>query len=138
MLLHFFSFHTNQKFYEVYYTAALPFKFFDEMIYKRSFQKVFRECVSKGAAGARTHRSLGHHLLHPQILRLLVLCAPADLWPRALFYRTDCTRRSKILTHALHCTLFFCSSYIQSTCVTNERSVHYNLLRQKLNLSMTM
>ena len=25
------------------------------------------------AAGARTRRSLGHHLLHPQILRLLVL-----------------------------------------------------------------
>ena len=35
-----------------------------------------RECVSTGAAGAR--RSLGHHLLHPLILRLLVLCAPAD------------------------------------------------------------
>ena len=28
--------------------------------------------------GARTHRSLGYHLLHPLILRLLVLCAPAD------------------------------------------------------------
>ena len=78
MLLHFFSFHTNQKFYEVYYTAALPFKFFDEMIYKGSFQKVFRECVSTGAAGARTRRSLGHHLLHPLIFRLLVLCAPTD------------------------------------------------------------
>ena len=37
-----------------------------------------RECVSTGAAGARTRRSLGHHLLHPQILRLLVLYAPAD------------------------------------------------------------
>ena len=37
-----------------------------------------RECVSTGAAGARTRRSLGHHLLHPLILRLLVLCAPAD------------------------------------------------------------
>ena len=37
-----------------------------------------RECVSTGAAGARTRRSLGHHLLHPIILRLLVLCAPAD------------------------------------------------------------
>ena len=37
-----------------------------------------RECVSMGAAGARTHRSLGHHLLHPTILRLLVLCAPTD------------------------------------------------------------
>ena len=43
-----------------------------------------RECVSTGAAGAQTHRSLGHHLLHPLILRLLVLFAPADLRPRAL------------------------------------------------------
>ena len=40
-----------------------------------------RECVR---AGARTRRSLGHHLLHPLILRLLVLCAPAVLRPRAL------------------------------------------------------
>ena len=31
-----------------------------------------------------TRRSLGHHLLHPLILRLLVLCAPAVLRPRAL------------------------------------------------------
>ena len=37
-----------------------------------------RECVSTGAAGARTRRSLGHHLLHPLILRLLVLCAPEE------------------------------------------------------------
>ena len=37
-----------------------------------------RECVSTGASGAYTRRSLGHHLLHPLILRLLVLCAPAD------------------------------------------------------------
>ena len=36
---------------------------------------VFRECVR---AGAGIRRSLGHHLLHPLILRLLVLCAPAD------------------------------------------------------------
>ena len=43
-----------------------------------------RECVSTGAVGARTHRSLGHHLSHPLILRLLVLCAPAVLRPRAL------------------------------------------------------
>ena len=40
--------------------------------------EVFRECVSTGAAGAHNLRSLGHHLLHPLILRLLVLCAPAD------------------------------------------------------------
>ena len=43
-----------------------------------------RECVSTGAAGARTRRSLGHHLLNPLILRLLVLCTPAVLRPRAL------------------------------------------------------
>ena len=48
------------------------------------------ECVSTGAADAQTRRSLGHHPLHPQILKL-----------RALFYRTDCTRRSKFLKHAL-------------------------------------
>ena len=52
-----------------------------------------RECVSMGAAGARTRRSLGHHLMHPLILRLLLLCAPVILRSRALFYRTDCTRR---------------------------------------------
>ena len=51
---------------------------------------VIRECVSTGAAGARTRRSLGHHLLHPLIFR-----------PRTLFYRTHCTRRYKFLTHAL-------------------------------------
>ena len=43
-----------------------------------------RECVSTGAAGAQTRRSSGHHLLHPLILRLLVLCAPAVVRPRAL------------------------------------------------------
>ena len=37
-----------------------------------------RECVSTGAEGAQTRRSLVHHLLHPQILMLLVLLAPAD------------------------------------------------------------
>ena len=42
------------------------------------------ECVSMGAVGAQTRRSLGHHLLHPLILRLLVLCVPAVLRPRAL------------------------------------------------------
>ena len=38
----------------------------------------YRECVTTGAAGAQTCRSLGHHLLHPLILRLLVICAPTD------------------------------------------------------------
>ena len=37
-----------------------------------------RECVSMGALGVRTRRSLEHHLLHSLILRLLVLSAPAD------------------------------------------------------------
>ena len=64
-----------------------------------------RECVragAAGAAGARTRRSLGHHPLHPLILRLLVLCAPADFEAQSsFFYRTDCTRRSKFLTHSL-------------------------------------
>ena len=44
----------------------------------------YRECVSTGAADARTRRSLGQHLLHPLILRPLVLCAPAVLRSRAL------------------------------------------------------
>ena len=43
-----------------------------------------REYVSTGAAGARTRRSLGHLLLHPLILRVLILCAPAVLGFRAL------------------------------------------------------
>ena len=42
------------------------------------FGYTYRECINKGPAGARTRRSFGHHLLHPLILRLLVLCAPAD------------------------------------------------------------
>ena len=60
-----------------------------------------RECVSTGAAGAQTRRSLGHHLLHPLILRLLYYVHPLILRPTTLFYRTDCTRRSKFLTHTL-------------------------------------
>ena len=59
-----------------------------------------RECISMGAAGAGSCRSLGHHLLHLQIFRLLVL-KPADFEAWSLFYRTDCALRSKFLTHAL-------------------------------------
>ena len=44
-----------------------------------------RECVSTGAAGAQIRRSLEHHLLHPLILRLLVLCAPADFEAHSSF-----------------------------------------------------
>ena len=36
-------------------------------------QRLARECVRTDAVGALTRRSLGYHLLHPQILRLLVL-----------------------------------------------------------------
>ena len=43
-----------------------------------------RECVSRGAAGEQTRRSLGHHLLHPLILKSLALCAPAVLRSKAL------------------------------------------------------
>ena len=43
-----------------------------------------RECFSMGAAVARIRRSLWHHLLHPLILRLLVICALVVLRPRAL------------------------------------------------------
>ena len=46
---------------------------------------IIRECVSTGVAGAWTWRSSRQRILRP----------------RALFYRTDCTRRSKFLTHAL-------------------------------------
>ena len=35
--------------------------------------------VVVGTAGAQTCRSLGHHILHPQILSLLVLLKPAEL-----------------------------------------------------------
>ena len=59
-----------------------------------------RECISTGAAGAQTRRSLGHHLLHPLILRLLVLCAPAGFETQISPVCT-CTRRSKFLTHSL-------------------------------------
>ena len=54
---------------------------------KNAFKSTSRECVSTGAVGAQTRRSLRHHLLHPLILRLLVqlvLFAPTVLKPRAL------------------------------------------------------
>ena len=50
----------------------------NNQVSKYSFDKITtRDWVSRVAAGAQTHRSLGHHLLHPQILRLLVLLKPA-------------------------------------------------------------
>ena len=48
-----------------------------EILYFLQQVAKFRECVSTDAAGG-TRRFLGHHLLHPLILRLLVLCAPTD------------------------------------------------------------
>ena len=42
-----------------------------------------RECIRTGAAGARTRRHLGHHLLHSQILTdqisEILLCSVAEL-----------------------------------------------------------
>ena len=64
------------KDYEAVY-GKRPFIYYVQYI-------LYRECASTGAAGARTRRCLGHHLLHPLILRGLVLCAPAVLRPRAL------------------------------------------------------
>ena len=48
------------------------------MFYPKFMSSYVREFVDKGAAAARTRRSLGHHLLHPGISRLLVLLTPAD------------------------------------------------------------
>ena len=48
------------------------------VVFRAVLAKGHRECVRAGAAGAGTRRSLGHHLLHLLILRLLVLCAPAE------------------------------------------------------------
>ena len=55
------------------------------MFYPKFMSSYVREFVNKGAdcrlqtaAAARTRISLGHHLLHPRISRLLVLLTPAD------------------------------------------------------------
>ena len=51
--------------------------FLSEYSFIRDFRvEHIRECVSMVAAGTRTHISLGYHLLHRQILRLLL--KPAD------------------------------------------------------------
>ena len=68
--------HCFQRFANLHYTVQW-------CIFKSS-TLAFRECVRAGAAGSQTRRTLGHHLLHPLILRPLVLCAPAVLRPRAL------------------------------------------------------
>ena len=69
-------------------------------IRERNLASFIRECVRAGAAGAETHRSLGHNLLHPLILRLLLLCVSADFGTQSSPGCT-CTRRSKFLTHSL-------------------------------------
>ena len=57
-----------------------------------------RECVKTGAAGARTPRSLGHHLLHPLISRLLILCAPADFESQSIiFFVMECLLDSRVI-----------------------------------------
>ena len=61
-----------------------------------------RDCISTGAAGEQTRRFLWHYILHPQIWAFSTMYwNPQSLRPGALFYRTDCTCRSKFLTHAL-------------------------------------
>ena len=37
-----------------------------QTIYISGFSEVTRECVRAGAAGSRTRRSSGHHVLNPQ------------------------------------------------------------------------
>ena len=54
--------------------------------------------------------------MHPLILR-----------PRALFYRTDCTRRSKFLTHALECELNQDESETQTIESTKSEKLHEKL-----------
>ena len=60
-----------------------------------------RECVSTGAAGVQTRRSLGHHLLHPLILRLLILSMCTCCFETQSSPGCTSTRRSKFLTHSL-------------------------------------
>ena len=81
---------------------------------------MIRECISTGAAGAQTRRYLRHHLLHPQVLRLLLLLKTTDFEAQS-FYRTDCTRRSKFLTHALYkyCVRFWMAKRRRGNVVPN-------------------
>ena len=71
-----------------------------------------RECVSTGAAGAQICRSLRHHLLHLQILSLLVLLKPADF-----------EAQSSLLKNRLHPQI-----QIPTACPDNQnklRSFHF-------------
>ena len=77
---------------------------------------VVREYVSTGAACPKTHRFLGHHLLHPKILR-----------HRALFDRTDCIRRFKFLMHALLVLIYLQCRYL-AYLITMSRSIEKKVL----------
>ena len=59
-----------------------------------------RECVSTGAAGAQTRRSLKHHLLIPPDFQAFsTMCTRCFETQSSPGY--TCTRRSKILRHSL-------------------------------------
>ena len=91
---------TSFQHYQIYLTNHWQIFILTRQLFISILLSIHRECVSRGAAGARTRRSLGHHLLHPLILRLLVLCAPADFETQSSPGCT-CTCRSKFLTHSL-------------------------------------
>ena len=69
---------------EILLSASIHYKVRKSIMLLYVGWSAIRECVRAGAAGARTRRALGHHLLLPLILGLIVLCAPAVLRPRAL------------------------------------------------------
>ena len=119
------------------------------MSFKLLFLYWKRECVSMGEAGAQTRRSLGHHLLHPQILRLLVLLKPADFEAQSSLLQNRlhlqiqipnacpeycpvifsiCTfKGTKIrLDHTLHpIFLYFFLFLAKQSCIQNQNSESY-------------
>ena len=58
------------------YLGLRPYALLRQLVVTQFY--ISREYVSTVAASARTRRSLGHHLLHLQILWLLVIMKPAD------------------------------------------------------------
>ena len=72
-----------------------------------------RECIRMAAAGVRTRRSLGYHLLHPLILRLqYIVCALAD-------FQTQCS----LLQNRLHPQI-----QIPNACPEYTHKIRQNLL----------
>ena len=63
------------------------------------------------ARSAQTHKSISFIWIVWSTLYVY-------LWPRALFYRTDCTRRYKFLTHALFDTFLagLASNWVYGAC----------------------